>query len=173
MIERLDRESVETRRPLRRVRRVREDSSAFAEHRRVEADYSFAQRDVFIGMREITEWRACQFIGGAMLMDEPGDLVWMAREVRRELGGNDEIDRPPVAFREVQQAPRTRVRENFGLRVPLERHADQLSVIPVQPELADQLTDMVLSTAADKRHLGFADENRAQDRADAITRYLR
>ena len=73
-----------------------------------------------------------------------------------------QIDRPAVALAEIEQPPGGGVREDLGLRVPLERHADELGLVPVRAELTDELADVKLGAALDERHLRFADDDRAQ-----------
>ena len=87
-----------------------------------------AQRDVFIVVREVAVLGPAQLVRGAVLVDQPRHLVRMADEIRRELRGDHEIDRPAVALAEIEQPPRRRVRENFPLRIPLEGDADELGV---------------------------------------------
>ena len=70
-------------------------------------------------------------------MNEPRDLVGMADEIRGELRADDEIDRLAVGFAQIDQPPRRGMRENFALRIPLERNADELGLIPVARAAAD------------------------------------
>ncbi len=44
----------------------------------------------------------------------------------------------PFDLAQIDQAPRRRVRENFPLRIPLERNADELGLIPVRAQLLMQ-----------------------------------
>jgi hypothetical protein len=83
----------------------------------------------------------------------------MTCEVRWKLGADEKIDRPAVAFRQVEQPPRAGVRQYFAFRVPLERQADALGLESVVAELQHQLADERLGAAADERHLRFADHD--------------
>ncbi len=78
------------------------------------------------------------------------------------------IGRPLLSLRSMQ-TPGGGVRQNFVLRVPLEGHADELGVVPLALKFVDERAHVILGAATDERHLGFADQNRAQGRADAIT----
>src|SRR5690349_19803480 len=100
-----------------------------------------------------------------MLVNDPGDFVRMPGKVRGKLRGDKQVDGAAIALAQVQQPPRGRMRENLALRIPLEGYADELRVQAVSLELSDELSDVVLGTAADERHLRFTDEDRAQDRA--------
>ena len=110
-----------------------------------------------------------ELVGGAVLVNEPRHLARVTHEVRRKLRRDHEIDRTSVALAEIEETPGSGVRENFALRVPLERHTDELGVVPLAMEFFDERAHVILGAATDERHLGFADQNRAQDRADAIT----
>ena len=95
--------------------------------------------------------------------EKPGTIhfVWMPDEVRRELRSNGQVDGPPVAFAQVQEAPGCGVRENFPLGIPLKGEAHQLRQVPVLPQLIDELTDVVLRAASDERDLCLAHYHRS------------
>jgi hypothetical protein len=84
-------------------------------------------------------------------------------EVGRELRSDHEIDRPAVAFTQVEQAPGRRVREDLALRIPLERHAHELGQVAARPELPHELADVHLRATVHEGHLGFTDKDRLHD----------
>jgi hypothetical protein len=51
------------------------------------------------------------------------------------------------------------VGQDLVLRIPLERDADQLGLVAVQPELPDQLPDVVFGAALDERDLSLTDDD--------------
>ena len=136
--------------------RVGEHAPAFAEHRRVERDQAIAERDVGLGVIEIAERRAGELVRRAVLMDEPRHLARMAGEIGRKLRGDEDVDRAAVAFAEIEQTPGGGMRENLGLRVPLEGHAHELGVVPVRAQMPHELAHVKLGAALHERHLGLA-----------------
>ena len=134
--------------------------AALAEHLGVEPDQRVAQPDVLLVVAEVAVRRAAQLVGGAVLVNQPGDLVRVADEVGRELRGDHEIDRPPVALAEIEQPPGRGVGQDLFLRIPLERHAHELGVVAARVQLAHQLTDVHLGAAVHERHLRFTDDDR-------------
>jgi hypothetical protein len=88
----------------------------------------------------------------------------MADEIRRELGGDDEIDRAPVALAQIEEPPRGRVRQDLVLRVPLERHAHKLCLVTARGQLPHELADVHFGAAVHERHLRFADDDRSGSR---------
>ena len=159
MVERLGRQAVELRQPLRGVARVGEDRPALAEHLGVELDQAVAQPDVRLDVAEVAVLGAAQLVRGAVLMDQPRDLARMAHEVGRKLRGDHQIDRLPVALAQIEQPPRRGVRQDLVLRIPLERHADELRLVPALAQLPHQLPHVHLGAAVHERHLGFADDD--------------
>ena len=115
-------EAVERCQPCRGVARDGVKTPAFAEHFAVEAQDSILQSHVPFGMVEITKRRSTEIVNPSILMCEPGDLVGMPHKVRRELRGNDQIDRLAIALAQIQEAPRGRVGQDLTLRIPLERN---------------------------------------------------
>src|SRR5512145_1888142 len=85
--------AVERCQPCRGVARDRVKTPAFTEHFAVEAQDSILQSDVPFGMVKITKRRSTEIVNPSVLMCEPCDLVGMSHKVRRELRGNDQIDR--------------------------------------------------------------------------------
>ena len=72
---------------------------------------------------------------------------------------DDEIDRAAVALAQIEQPPRRGVRQDLLLRIPLERHADELGLVAARAQLAHQLADVDLGAAVHERHLRFADDD--------------
>jgi len=141
-------------RPSDRVDRV-----TLAEHGRVEAYQVVAQPDILFGVTEIAVGRAAQFVGGPVLMHQPGHFPWMAGEVGRKLRGDHHVDRPAVALAQIQQAPRGRVRQDLVLRIPLEGDADQLGEMAAVPQFAHELAHENLGAAVHERNLRFENED--------------
>ena len=56
-------------------------------------------------------------------------------------------------------SPGCGVRQDFVLRVPLERDADQLRLMPALAQLAHELADVHLRAAMHERHLGFTNDD--------------
>ena len=53
------------------------------------------------------------------------------------------------------------MREDFLLRIPLERNADELGLIPVRAQLLMQRANVVLGAAMHERNLYLADDDAA------------
>ena len=100
-------------------------------------------------------------------MDEPRDFIGMTHEIRRKLGSDHQVDRFAVAFAQVDEPPRGRVRQDFLLRIPLERHADDLGLVAVGAQLLVQRADVVLGAAVHKWNLYFADNDALNGHSDA------
>ena len=148
-------------------RGVREDAAAFAQHLRVEVDEGRPEADVALGVVEVAVFGAAELVGRAVLMDQPRHLVRVPHEIRRKLRPDDEVDRPAVAFRQVEQPPGGGVREDFLLRIPLEGQRDALDEVAARPELGHQAAHVNLGAAVHERHLGLADDHRADARSAA------
>ena len=112
-------------------------------------------------MVEVAELGAAQLVRRAVLVNEPGDLAVVAREIRRELRADDQVDRPAVALAEVEQPPCGGVGEDLVFRIPLERQRDALHGVPAGPELRDEAADVQLGASLHERHLRLADHDRA------------
>src|SRR5439155_14755599 len=59
-------------------------------------------------------------------------------EIRRELRGDDEIDRAPVRLVEIQESPEEGLRQNAGARIPLEGHGHELRLVATSAKLLDE-----------------------------------
>jgi hypothetical protein len=92
MVERLRRDAVETAQPVGRVLRVGKDVAAFAEHLGIELDQPLAQPDIGFVVLEVAVRRSAELVGDAVLVDHPGDLAWMAREVGRKPRRDHQVD---------------------------------------------------------------------------------
>ena len=73
--------------------------------RGVEVDDLLPEPDVPVHVGEVAVGRAAELVGGPVLVNEPGHLVGVAREVRWELRPDDQVDRRAVALAEIEQAP--------------------------------------------------------------------
>ena len=82
----------------------------------------------------------------------------MAGEVGRELRGDDEIDAFAVALAQIDHAPCGGLREQFFLRVPLERHRHAFGAIAAAAQFAHEAADVQLGAAVHERHLRLAHE---------------
>ena len=98
------------------------------EHLPIEIDERLTNPDVFVFVREIAVLRSGELVGGPVLMDQPRDFVRVADEIRGELRADDEVDRFAVALAQVDEAPGRGMREDFALRIPFERDADELGL---------------------------------------------
>src|SRR4029079_14997234 len=76
---------------------------------------------------------------GAVLMDEPRDLVRMADEVLRKFRPDRQVDGRTIALAQIEEAPGGGMREDLVLRIPLEGDAHQLGLVAMQAELPYQL----------------------------------
>src|ERR1051325_1995962 len=94
-----------------------------------------------------------------MLMDDPRDLARMPREVAGEPRRNQQIDRLPVARREIEQAPCRRLREQRRLRLRPKRDGDLLHLVAAALKLLDQRLYVQLRSPAHERHLRFRDDD--------------
>ena len=120
-----------------------------------------AERDVALGVIELAVRRAAQIVGGAVLMEQPGDLVRMAGEVGRELRGDDAVDRLAVALGQIDHPPRGGVREELVLRIPLERQSTRARRgSRARRSSSTSSRDVQLGAAVHERHLRFADHDR-------------
>ena len=72
-----------------------------------------------------------------------------------------EVDGRPVGLAEVDQAPGGGVGQDFVLRIPLERDADELRLESVGAQLADQFADVVFRPPFHEGDLRFADHDAA------------
>src|SRR5207237_8212751 len=97
--------------PLGHGARNREMAHALAQHAGVGLDEPLSKRYIALGVRKVAEPRARQLVCGTMLMHEPDNFSWMARKVRREFGGDDEIDVATPGLRDVETPPRLRARK--------------------------------------------------------------
>ena len=80
MIQRLGGQTVVFRDAIGGISGVGKQAPALAEHLRVEPYQTIAKADVLLVVAEVAERRAAQLVGGAVLVDQPGDLVWVADE---------------------------------------------------------------------------------------------
>src|SRR5262245_50881765 len=101
MVEGVGSETVEFSQTACGVARIRENRPTLLQHLGVEAHQPVAQTDVGLDVAEVAVRCAAQLVRRAVLMNQPGDLAWMAYEVGRELRGDDQIDRPAVALAQV------------------------------------------------------------------------
>ena len=159
MIQRLCAQAVVAREPVGCVLGVGEEAVAFAQHRGVQPQQLRAEGDVPLDVVEIGVRRAAQLVRRPVLVNQPGDLVRVAREVGGELRCDHAVDPAAVALREVHEAPRGSVREDLLLRVPLEGKSHPLGVVPARPELVHEAPHVQLCAAFDKRDLRFEDED--------------
>jgi hypothetical protein len=159
MIQAFSRDAIECLQPPRGVVRVREDMATLAEHSRVELEQLAPQTDVHLGVLEVAVRRAAQFVGGAMLMDHPGDFARMPGEVGGKSSGDEEIDRLAVARREIEQPPRRGLREELLLRLRAKRQRDEIDVKPAVSQHVDEGSDVQLGAAGDKRHVSVGDQD--------------
>ena len=169
MIQRLRAETVETFETARRILGNREQPLAFAKHLAVELDERPSHAYILLRVHEVAIWRVAELVGRSELVHEPGDFVRMPDEIRRELGHDGEVDRPPVALAEIDETPGCCVRQDLVLRRPREGHADQFCQIAARPELFDQYPNEAFGAAGDERHLRLAYDNCSHCHASTIT----
>ena len=134
-------------------------AAALAEHLGVEPNQVVAYADVELGVREVAVLGSAEFVGRAVLVDEPGDLVRMSGEVGRKFRGDEQVDWLAVRFAQIEQAPGGGVRQNLFLRVPLERHAHEFREEPAEAQLPHQLPDVNLGAAVHEWNLRLADND--------------
>ena len=94
-------------------------------------------------------------------MEQPGDLVRVTDEVRRKLRGDDEIDAFAVGLAEIDHAPGGGLREQFFLRVPLERHRHAFGAVATAAQFVDEAADVQLGATVHERHLRLAHGDRS------------
>ena len=126
MVQRFGREPVVLGEAIRGVRRVGKHPAALAQHLRVEVDQRSPQPHILIVVREVTVLGAAQLVRGAVLMNQPRNLVGVTHEIRRELRADHEVDGLAVRLTQIDQPPCSRMRQNLTLRIPLEGDADAL-----------------------------------------------
>ena len=103
------------------------------------------------------ERRAVELVRLPELVDEPHALLAVTHEVGRELRRDDDVDRPAVHLVEVEEPPQERLREDARAGIPLERHGDEIRLVPSGAELLDELIREDLDAAVRERHLRPAD----------------
>jgi len=94
-----------------------------------------------------------------MLVHEPDGLPLVADDVRGELRRDHEIDRPSVDLVQVEQPPLERVLEHTRARVPLERHGDEIRLVPALVQLERESLREDLGAAPRERHLRRGDDD--------------
>src|SRR5207248_9415435 len=97
-----------------------EERERFAKRFPVKVDEAIPQADIRFGMCEFAVRRPAEIVNRAVLMEQPGDLVRMTDEVRRELRADDEVDTLAVRLAEIDHAPRGNLRQQFLFGIPLE-----------------------------------------------------
>jgi hypothetical protein len=143
--------------PVGDVARGREDLPRLAQSDLVQLLHAAAQRPVLGRLPELTELRAVELVGLPELVHEPHDLVRMPDDVGGELGRDHEVDASPVGLVEVEQAPEERLGQHPLSRIPLERDADEVGLVPASSELRDEVVREDLDAAARERDLRPAD----------------
>ena len=159
MIERRGIEPVEAAQPVRDCGRDGVAAHALAEHLLVERQELCLEPDVALVVAEVAVDRAGELVGRPVLMDEPAHLARVAGEVAGKLRADHQVNRPPVAFGQIEHPPRRGVRQDLVFRVPLEGQGDAIGLEPARPQLVHQLADQQLGTASHERHLRLADKN--------------
>ena len=101
--------------------------------------------------------RPVELVGLPELMHEPDDLVRMVDQVRRELRRDHEVRRRRAAGEQIDEPPHQPALEQPLVRPRLERHADDVRLVPASPELRDQLVREDLGASAHERLLRAAD----------------
>ena len=81
---------------------------------------------------ELAELGAVEVPRLAELVQQPHDLARMAHGVRRELRRDHRVDRPAVRLLEIEQPPEERLRQHALAGIPLERHGDELGLVPAR-----------------------------------------
>ena len=71
----------------------------------------------------------------------------------------DEIDGLVVRLGKIDKPPQRRLREQFALRIGLERNRDFFRAVAEAAQLAHQTADMPLGAAVDERHVRFTHKN--------------
>ena len=171
MVQRLGRHAVETLQAPGRVGRDGVTSPALAQHVAVERVDPLAQPHVQVGMVEVAVFGAAQVVRRPVLVHQPDHLVRVADEVRRELRGDDQIHRCTVALAQIEQPPRGGVGQDFVLRVPLERHADDVRLVPGGAQPIDQRAHQQFGPPGHEGHLRLAHENPSHRHADRTALY--
>ena len=159
MVERLGDQAVVFGQSRGGVAGVAEQPLRFRERLRVEPNQPIAKPDVGLGMAELAVRRAAQIVNRAVLMKQPGHLVRMAHEIGRELRGDHEIHGLVVRLGQIDEPPQRRLREQFALRIGLERNRDFFRAVAEAAQLAHETADMPLGAAVDERHVRFTHKN--------------
>ena len=155
----LGREAGRPLEPAGDVRRRREQTRRLGERGAVELLHLTAQRAVLRRRTELPELRAVELVRLAELVHEPYPLLAVANDVRRELRRDDDVDPAPVGLLEVEQPPEERLGQHARAGIPLERHRDEVGVVPARPQLLDELVGEDLDASARERHLGAQDRD--------------
>ena len=137
----------------------REQAARLAERDAVEILHLAANGPVLGALGELPQRGAVELVGLPELVHEPDPLLGVAHDVRRELRRDDHVDRPPVALGEVEQAPRERLGQDLGARVPLERDRDDLRLVSPRAQLLDQRVGEDLGAPVGEGHLRPAHGN--------------
>src|SRR5215471_10092914 len=92
-------------------------------------------------------------------MDQPQHLARMSCEIRRELGGDDQINGSAAGTWDVQQPPRFGSGKNLFFRVIRKRNRDHLREVTARRESRGELADENLGAAVHEWHLRLEDQN--------------
>ena len=139
--------------PRRDVARRGEETGRLAERDAVEVLHLAAERALLGRVVELAQRRAVELVRLPELVHEPDALVRMPHEVRRELRRHDEVDLPAVRLVEVEHPPEEGLGQDARARVPLERHRDEVGLVPPCAELLDEPVREDLGAASFERHL--------------------
>src|SRR5205814_3311347 len=158
MIQRSGGNAVESLDAIGRVPRVGHDALALGEHARIERGELRSKARVLLAVGEITVRRAVEIVRGAVLVDQPDHLARMPREPGREARGDQQVDRPRVAARQVEHPPGGGLPEQLVF-ASVKRERDALGFVSALPQLRDERLRVELRAIAGKRHTGFRDHN--------------
>src|SRR5581483_6173535 len=152
-------DAVEALQAIRDVARGREHAARLAQRDRVEPRNCLPRRAVERRLVVLAEIGAVVVVGLEELVQHPGDLVRVTHAVRGELRRDDAVDRPAVGLGQVDEPPQECLVEHARLRIPLERHGDELRLVPSRPERPDEIVRHHLGAAPHERHLRRRDDD--------------
>ena len=159
MVERLTRETVESRETRRHGARVGEDLARLPESPRVDLGNRFAGAPVFLGGGEVAVRGSELVVGLAVLVDEPDDLVGMRRGVAGEARRDDGIDSLAADLFQVEAAPGERAADEIETLVLDQRHRHAIRLDAALLQLLREPPHVPLGAAFCKRRLDGQDED--------------
>ena len=159
MVEGLTRDPVEPLQARGDVARIGEHAPGLRQSDPVDLLDRLARASVLRGRGEVAVGSPELVVGLAVLVNEPDDLVVVARGVRREARRDDRVDPPPPDFLDVQAPPGERAANQIEA-VPLDQgHRHEVRLHPAPRELLGQPAHVPFGPSLGEGRLNRQDEH--------------